>query len=186
MKGRWLLTGALHLAFVAAVSLPALSASAQGTPSQLEATAKRALDKLVAKVPAAKTLNKDAVAVLVFPRITRVGFVFGGQYGEGVLFREGKPAGYYSTLGGSWGLQAGAQQFGYAMFFMSEAALGALTNTSGFEVGVGPSVVVVDQGMARSFTTMTADTAIYAFVFSQRGLMAGAGLQGNRITRIAR
>ena len=65
-------------------------------------------------------------------------------------------------------------------------ALGALTNTSGFEVGVGPRVVVVDHGMATSFTTMTTDTAIYAFVFSQRGLMAGVGLQGNRIARISR
>ena len=186
MKRRSLLIGLVHLALMAVVSLSAMPVSAQGTPSQLEATAKRALDKLVTKVPGAKTLSKDAVAVLVFPRITRVGFVFGGQYGEGVLFRDGKPAGYYSTLGGSWGLQAGAQQFGYAMFFMTEAALGALTNTGGFEVGVGPSVVVVDQGMATSFTTMTADTAIYAFVFSQRGLMAGAGLQGNRIARISR
>jgi len=184
MKGRWLLTGALHLAFVAAVSLPALSASAQGTPSQLEAIAKRALDKLVAKVPAAKTLNEDAVAVLVFPRITRVGFVFGGQYGEGVLRKGGKVAGYYNSVAASYGLQAGVQSFGYALFFMTDGALAYLDKSEGFEIGVGPSIVVVDEGTAKTLTTTTGRKDVYAFIFSQKGLMAGLGLQGSKISRI--
>jgi hypothetical protein len=128
-------------------------------------------------VPAAKALGKDAVAVLVFPRITRAGFVIGGQYGEGALLKGGKAVGYYSTAGASWGLQAGAQQFGYALFFMNENALNTLTDTNGFEVGVGPTVVVVDEGMARSVTTITANQDVYAFIFGQRGLMAGRAQQ---------
>jgi lipid-binding SYLF domain-containing protein len=44
--------------------------------------------------------------------------------------------------------------------------------------------VVVDQGMAKSTTTTTMRDDVYAFVFSQKGLMAGVGLQGNKITRI--
>src|SRR5262245_2453235 len=84
--------------------------------SGLNADAKRALEKLTAAFPGAKALNDKAVAVLVFPRITKVGLVFGGQYGEGVLFKDGKPAGYFANMGASWGLQAGAQQYGYAMF----------------------------------------------------------------------
>lgn len=186
MQRPWLIRNAFRVALATVIGLQALPVSAQKTASELEVNAKRFLDTLVAKVPAAKALSKDAVAVLVFPRITRVGFVFGAQYGEGVLFRDGKRAGYYRNFGGSWGLQAGAQQFGYAMFFMTEAALGALTNTGGFEIGVGPTVVVVDQGMAASRTTMNAGSSIYAFIFSQRGLMAGLGLQGNRITQLSR
>ena len=184
-KRRTLLAGGLAVASAAAVWGVAGPAHAQDT-SLLNADARRALDKLVAGVPGAKALNEKAVAVLVFPRITKVGLVFGGQYGEGVLFRGGKPAGYFANMGASWGLQAGAQQFGYAMFFMSEGALGALTSTSGFEIGVGPSVVVVDQGMAKLLTTMNLDSDIYAFVFSQRGLMAGMGLRGNRIVAVSR
>ena len=180
----WLSRG---LAVVAAAAACAAAGplSAQDT-SRLDADARRALDKLVASVPAASALNDKAAAVLVFPRITKVGFVFGGQFGEGVLFRGGKPAGYFANMGASWGLQAGVQQYGYAMFFMSEQALGALTSTSGFEIGVGPSVVVVDQGMAKLMTTMNLDSDIYAFVFSQRGLMAGVGLRGNRIVAVSR
>ena len=174
------------LLLIAAVALAgeALPALAQGRGA-LEADAKRVYGRLVANVPAAKALSKAAVAVLVFPKITKAGFVVGGQYGEGVPLQGGKAAGYYSTAGASYGLQAGAQQFGYALFFMNDQALNALTQANGFEVGVGPSVVVVDQGMAKSATSITMKDDVYAFIFGQRGLMAGVGLQGNKITRLA-
>jgi lipid-binding SYLF domain-containing protein len=81
-------------------------------------------------------------------------------------------------------LQAGAQKFGYAMFFLDSASLEYLNKSSGWEVGVGPSVVVVDVGMAKTLTTSTEKDAIYVFIFSQKGLMAGLGLQGSKITQI--
>jgi lipid-binding SYLF domain-containing protein len=152
--------------------------------AELDRSSRNVLDKLLEREPAAKALYSKAVAVLVFPSITKAGFMVGGQYGEGVLWRQGKPAGYYNTAGASWGLQAGAQKYGYAMFFMRESALKALDTAEGFEVGVGPSVVVIDQGMAKSVTSTTLNKDVYAFIFSQQGLMAGVGLQGNKITKI--
>jgi lipid-binding SYLF domain-containing protein len=171
---------ALILAAFVAMPTPALAAS----KADLDRDSKNVLDKLVAREPAAATLNSKAVAVLVFPSIKKAGFVVGGQYGEGVLWRKGKPTGYYSTAGASYGLQAGAQQYGYAMFFMTQKALQALDAAQGFEVGAGPSVVVVDSGMSRTMTSTTLQKDIYAFVFSQKGLMAGVGLQGNKITKL--
>ena len=149
----------------------------------LERDAHSAYQKLITRVSGAKALSRDAVAVLVFPKITKAGLVVGGQYGDGVLFRGGQAAGYYNTAGASYGLQAGAQQYGYAMFFMNEKSLNALNQNDGFEVGVGPSVVVVDQGMGKSLTTTTAKDDIYAFIFSQKGLMAGIGIQGSKISK---
>jgi lipid-binding SYLF domain-containing protein len=122
--------------------------------------------------------------VLVFPKVTKAGLGVGGQYGDGVLFRQGKVAGFYNTSGASYGLQAGAQRFGYAMFLMNDKAVNALGANEGFEVGVGPSVVVMDEGKAKTLTTTTAKDDIYAFIFGQKGLMAGLGLQGNKITRL--
>ena len=66
---------------------------------------------------------------------------------------------------------------------MNDAALKSLDTAAGFEVGVGPTVVVMDEGKAKSTTTTMKDD-IYAFIFSQQGLMAGLGLQGNKITKI--
>ena len=171
---------ALAVALPMVASAPAFAAS----KADLESSSKAALDKLVAQVPGASALNSKAVAVLVFPTITKAGFMVGGQFGEGVLWRKGKPVGYYNTAGASYGLQAGAQQYGYAMFFMNQKALDSLNSTQGFEVGVGPSVVVMDSGMAKNVTSGTLTEDIYAFVFAQKGLMAGIGIQGNKISKI--
>lgn len=156
------------------------------TRAELDRSSKNALNQLIKTVPAAKTLSEKAIAILVFPSITKAGFLVGGQYGEGVLWRNGQASAYYNTAGASFGLQAGAQTYGYAMFFMKEHALNALMTADGFEVGVGPSVVVVDQGMGVSHTSTTMQDDIYAFVFGQKGLMAGIGIQGNKITKITK
>ena len=168
---------------VALVLAPAVALAADR--AALERDARAALQKLTATVPAAKFLSGSATAVLVFPKITKAGLGIGAQYGDGVLFRGGKVTGFYNTKGASYGLQAGAQQFGYAMFLMNEKAVGALGANDGFEVGVGPSVVVMDEGMGKTMTTTTVKDDIYAFIFSQKGLMGGLGLQGNKITRLA-
>ena len=177
---------ALITAFALALCIAGPTQVLAASGAELQAASKQALEKLVATVPAAKAMKPKAVAVLVFPNITKAGFGVGGQFGEGVLWRGGKAVGYYNTTGASYGFQAGAQKYGYAMFFMTEKALKSLNSTEGFEVGVGPSVVVVDSGMAKSVSSSSLTEDIYAFVFQQKGLMAGAGLQGNKITKISK
>jgi lipid-binding SYLF domain-containing protein len=180
------LAAAVFLGLPAAAQQASTAAPAAKAPATtLSRDSRNALNRLYAQSPSAKALSERATAILVFPSIKKAGFVIGGQYGEGTLFKCGRPAAYYSTGGVSYGLQAGAQTYGYAMFFMNEAALKQLDKADGFEIGVGPSVVVMDEGMARSMTTTTMKDDIYAFIFSQKGLMAGVGLQGNKITRIA-
>jgi len=152
--------------------------------TELASTSQEALQQLYASVPLAKELGPKAQAILVFPKVTKAGLGIGGQYGEGALLKAGTAAGYYKTTGASFGLQAGGQQYGYAMLFMNAKALEQLDNAKGFEVGVGPSVVLVDEGMAKTTTTTTLKEDIYAFVFGQKGLMAGLGIQGNKISKI--
>jgi len=143
-----------------------------------------ALKNLYQSTPAAKKMAGIAKGILVFPSIIKGGFIIGGQYGEGALRVGGKTSGFYRTVSASYGLQAGAQTFGYALFFLSDSDLKYLKNSGGWEIGVGPSVVVVDEGLARTFSTTTAKSGIYAFFFDQKGLMAGLGIQGSKITEI--
>jgi lipid-binding SYLF domain-containing protein len=138
---------------------------------------------LYAGSDAAKKLSTVAKGILVFPSVKKAGFIVGGQFGEGALREGGKTVGYYKTTAASFGLQAGGQKFGYAMFFMTDSALKYLKSSSGWEVGVGPSVVVVDEGVARSLTTTTAREDVYVFFFNQKGLMAGLGIQGSKISQ---
>src|SRR5262245_16868569 len=152
--------------------------------SELTTESQAALEALYAKTPAAKQLGSKAVAILVFPKITKAGLGIGGQYGEGALLKNGKATAYYKTTGASIGLQAGGQQYGYALFFMNAAAVDQLNKANGFEVGVGPTVVLVDEGAAKNITTTTMKDDIYAFVFGQKGLMAGVGIQGNKVSQV--
>ena len=151
--------------------------------AELDKKVDEAMAKLMASSEAAKNLSKVARGILVFPTVKKAGFMVGGQRGEGALRVGGKTAGYYKTTAASFGLQAGGQKFSYAMFFMTDGALEYLKSSKGWEVGVGPSIVVVDEGAARSLTTSTAKESIYVFFFGQKGLMAGLGIQGSKITK---
>jgi lipid-binding SYLF domain-containing protein len=173
-------TGLLVLISCLCLAGTALAASS----TEIDKAVNLALEKLYAGTPAAVALAKVSKGVLVFPDIVKAGLIVGGQYGEGALRVDGQTVGYYNTVAASYGLQAGAQTFGYAMFLMNDAALAYLNRSEGWEVGVGPSVVIMDEGLAKSLTTSTAKDDIYAFIFGQKGLMAGFSLQGSKITRI--
>jgi lipid-binding SYLF domain-containing protein len=164
----------------ASLALGANAAVARDDAAEISTNAHAALESLYEHVAGAKALGAKAHAVLVFPRVTKAGLGIGGQSGEGALIKGGKTVAYYRTTGASFGLQAGAQTYGYAMFFMNAKALQQLDKADGFEVGVGPSV----EGKAKTSTTTTMKEDIFAFIFGQKGLMAGLGIQGNKITKI--
>jgi lipid-binding SYLF domain-containing protein len=166
----------------AAAPRPAGAASAQ----EIDRDATAALESLYASNTSARLLRDHAKGILVFPNILKAGFMFGGQIGEGALREGGSTTGYYNSVAASYGLQAGVQKFGYALFFMNDEALAHLKSSAGFELGVGPSIVVVDAGMGKSMTSTTLTEDVYAFIFDQKGLMAGLGIQGSKITRISK
>jgi lipid-binding SYLF domain-containing protein len=155
-----------------------------GSAAEIDNAVSNATQRLYANHPVAKRLARQAKAVLIFPRIVKAGFIFGAQTGEGALREHGQTVGYYRTASASYGLQAGVEEFGYALFFMDRSSLNYLKQSRGWEIGVGPNVVIVDQGFARSISTTTLQQGVYAYFFSQRGMMAGMGLQGSKIIRI--
>ncbi|MDX9835769.1 MAG: twin-arginine translocation pathway signal protein [Desulfobulbus sp.] len=174
---------ALVLAF-AILTLGSPRSLQAATAEELDSEANNALQTLYRTTPAARDMARVAKGILVFPRIVKGGFIFGGQYGEGALRVGGKTTGYYRSIAASYGLQAGAQTFGYALFFLDDASLRYLKDSDGWEIGVGPSIVIMDEGKARSFSTTTAKSGVYAFFFSQHGLMAGLGITGSKISEI--
>jgi lipid-binding SYLF domain-containing protein len=167
-----------------AIAMVSLSIGPAFAEDAFEADANAALKQLYDAEPSAKMIGEKAHAIMVFPRIVKAGFIVGGQYGEGVLLINGKLVGHYNSVAASYGLQAGVQAFGYALFLMNDKALSYLDKSDGWEIGVGPSIVVVDKGIAKTLTTTTLKDDVYAFIFDQKGLMAGLGLQGSKITKL--
>src|SRR5215510_5803306 len=121
---------------VGCIGLAAPSALASSA-AELSSSSAAALKELVAANPSASALAKEARAILVFPSIVKGGFLFGGQFGDGALREGGKTTGFYRSIAASYGLQAGLQQFGYALFFMNDKALDYFRKSDGFELGVG-------------------------------------------------
>ncbi len=178
------------LFLVAGLYLGASPAPAQQRAA-LDRDVHAAIQLLLNTSPAAKRLASSAKGALVFPNIVKAGFLVGVQYGNGALVRRKTGGGYYiasyyNITSASYGLQAGVQSFGYVMALMTDAAVENVETSDGWELGVGPSIVIVDEGLARTLTTETAKSDVYAFTFGQKGLMAGLGLQGSKITRLNR
>jgi lipid-binding SYLF domain-containing protein len=103
-----------------------------------------------------------------------------------VLLEGSQVVDYYNSVTGSWGLQVGAQSYGYAVFLMTDKAVDYLKTSKGWELGVGPTVVAVDEGVAKNLSTSSLKDDAYAFIFSQLGLMAGVSIEGTKISIINR
>jgi lipid-binding SYLF domain-containing protein len=167
-----------------AVNGPSAGVALAASASAIDRSATQSLSTLYKNTPGAKALADKAVAVLVFPSIVKGGFIIAGQFGDGALRKNGKTVAYYRSLAASYGFQAGIQAFGYVLFFMDDASLQYLNNTDGWELGTGPSLVVLDAGFGKVLSTTTLQSGVYAFIFDQRGLMGGIGIQGSKITKI--
>jgi lipid-binding SYLF domain-containing protein len=170
------------------LSIAALAGARIGQAAPAEATldedASAALNALFQRSPDAKPLAEIAKGVLVFPNIDRLAVLVGVQSGKGAMLANGKVVGHYRIDGVIAGLEAGGQSYAYAVFFMSDKALESLHSAHGFNVGAGPSIVFVDAGLAKEFTTTTAQADVFGYVFNQKGLIGGIALQGLKITKV--
>lgn len=162
------------------LSLGAISSTAE----DLNKDADRALSLLIESNPLANDLSQKAKATLIFPNIVKAGLIFGGAYGEGVMKNNNEIDGYYNSVSGSFGWQAGVQSYGYAVFLMSDNAVQYLKDSRGWEIGVGPTVVVLNEGIAKNLSSSTLKDDTYAFIFDQHGLMASVSIEGTKISHI--
>lgn len=177
---------------IGSVALLVIASALVLFPSQASAASAEKIDRqvraglrtLYANNPGARVLARKAKAILVFPQIVKGGFLVAGAYGEGALVSNGSIVSYYCTSSGSYGFQAGIEQYGYVMFFMTDDSLHYLNKSHGWSVGTGPSLVIGNSGFAKTLTSDNLAADIYALIFNQQGLMAGIGLKGSKISRI--
>ena len=174
------------VATAAIVAMSGMNQASAATAEDLDKDSRQALQTLYKSEPLAERMSRAAKAALVFPNVIKAGLVFRGSYGEGEMIKGSKVVDYYNSVTGSWGLQAGAQSYAYAVFLMTDEAVRYIEKTKGWELGVGPSVVAVDEGLAKNLSTSSLKDDAYAFIFSQQGLMAGVSIEGTKITRIDR
>jgi len=177
--------GKVMIAAATVLSLATFSSGAMAAGEEaLQQTSSIALQNLYKTNPTAEVIGKSAKAILIFPSIVKAGFIFGGAYGEGVLNKGSTFSGYFNSVTASWGWQAGAESYGYVVFLMNDKAIKYLEKSQGWEIGVGPSVVVVNEGVAKNLSSTTLKDDAYAFIFDQKGLMVSLSIEGTKISRI--
>ena len=95
----------------------------------------------------------QAYGYALFPTIGKGGFVVGGAYGEGRVYRGGAYVGDSSVVQLSIGFQLGGQAYSQIVFFRDKVAFDRFTSGS-FEFGAEASAVALTLGaQAKAGTT---------------------------------
>jgi len=162
------------------------SPSLAATAEDLDQDVVPALKSLYKSSPMAQYFAKKAKGILVFPKIVKAGLVFGGSYGEGVLTKDSKKVGYFNSFSASFDWRAVTKSYGYVVFLMSDKAVEHLDNSNVWEFGVGPRVVVANDGIVKNLSTPTLEDDAYAFIFNRKGLIPSLSIEGTKISRILR
>ena len=174
------------LGALAGVLVLAACGNGVGSPgaAKIDARVNATLDHMYANYPGTRSLANKSTGMLVMPVVTEGGFLVGGGYGRGALRIDNITVDYYSATKGSFGLQAGAQQFAHVLFFMTDGALETFRRSSGWAAGADIEYVFNDRGENLRAETTTSTAPVVAVIFGQAGLMAGVSLEGMKYTRI--
>jgi lipid-binding SYLF domain-containing protein len=159
-------------------------ASYAATASEIDASVNASLDRFVKEVKGAQEFLNAAKGVLIIPKVIQGGLIVGAEYGEGALRIGGKTVGYYNIASGSFGYQIGGQEKDIILVFMSQAVLKKFRTSENWQAGVDAKVTLIKVGVDDSLSTMKFKQPVVGFVFGQKGLMAGATLEGSKFTKM--
>ncbi|RZF24879.1 hypothetical protein EVC45_36330 [Paraburkholderia sp. UYCP14C] len=177
-------TGLTFSGYTATMSAAVAAESNASKRHEIDAKVNETLSRLFETVGGSKELVSKANGVLVFPSVIKAGFIAGGEYGQGALRVDGKSVGYYSTIAGSFGLQAGAQSKAMIFLFMTHEALNSFRNSKGWSVGGEGSVALLKVGVNGQIDTTTATAPVVAIVLTNAGLMGDVSLAGTKVSRL--
>lgn len=169
------------------ILFPLLAVNAEAaTAKEIDVSVEVALDRFKTDVPGAAEFLKNAKGILVIPNVIRIGFMFGGEYGEGAMLIDGETVDYYNTAAGSFGFQIGAQSKNLIIIFMDENALTKFRDSLGWEAGVDGSIAVIDLGAGGSVDSTNVRHPIVGFVYGLKGLMVNISLEGSKFTKLTK
>jgi len=154
------------------------------TANEIDASVNASLDRFVKEVKGAQEFLDAAKGVLIMPGVIQGGLVIGAEYGEGALRIGGKTVAYYNVISGSFGYQIGAQKKDIILVFMDDAVLEKFRNSENWRAGVDAKVTVVNVGADESLSTLKFQQPVVGFVFDQKGLMAGATIEGSKFSKL--
>ena len=173
--------------FALALMFPAIAAhAAEGRDTAITRaqTATRVLAEIMQAPDKAipRDLLRDAYAIAVIPNVIKVGLVFGGRHGDGLVAVK-SPDGTWSNpvfvglTGGSVGFQAGVSSTDVILVFRTRRGVDSIVNGK-FTIGADAHAAAGPVGRNLNAST---DAGFQAEIYSysrSRGLFAGVSLDG--------
>jgi lipid-binding SYLF domain-containing protein len=176
--------------FVLGSGALALSACSRGTASnerdKIDRRVSATVQKMYQELPFTRELSNQAAGMLIMPKVTKGGFIYGGTFGEGSLLIGQAPVDYYNVVGASIGFQIGAQQLSTALFFMNTDRLRQFREKDGWTLGADLEYVLLEDGDTAAVDTQTSKKEVFAVAFGQKGLLAGVSIEGSKYNRVIR
>jgi lipid-binding SYLF domain-containing protein len=170
-----------------ALLLPTMAVHAEDPPLVRAQNAVRVLAEVMKAPDKAipQDLLRDAKAIAVIPDMLKVGFVFGGRRGEGLISVK-SPNGTWSNpsfitmTGGSVGFQVGVSSTDVVLIFRTQRGVDSIVRGK-FTLGADASAAAGPVGRTASAAT---DEQLKAEIYSYsrtRGLFAGVALDGSAL-----
>lgn len=167
--------------------LPAMAAHAEDPPLVRAQNSVRVLREIMEapdkSIP--RDLLKEAKAIAVIPDLLKVGFIFGGRRGEGLISVKAADGtwsnpSFITMTGGSVGFQAGASSTDVILVFRTQRGVDSIVNGK-FTLGADAAAAAGPVGRTATAST---DSQFKAEIYSysrSRGLFAGVALDGSAL-----
>jgi lipid-binding SYLF domain-containing protein len=171
------------LAVVLAAATLGMTGCSTAPPSEekkdaLHDAAQLTLKEFYAEDPSLRSFLDKSYGYVDFPSVGKGGFIFGGAYGRGEVYRGGELIGYADISQGSVGLQAGGQTFAEVIAFENKEAFDRFTNNR-LEPTAQASAVILKSGAAASAKYAN---GVAIFVKPKSGAMVEASVGGQQFT----
>lgn len=152
---------------------PKSQAEKRGLVAEADAT----VQTMTARDASLRDMIDRSAGYAVYPNVGAAGAIVGGAYGRGVVFENGRPAGFTELNQGSVGAIIGGQTYAQMIVFENDAALNRL-KAGNFDIGAEASAVALKAGVA---ATTRFEGGIAIFQMPKGGLMATAAVTGQKI-----
>jgi lipid-binding SYLF domain-containing protein len=144
----------------------------------LEKDCNQALSDMIQKVGKLQTFKDKAYGYAIYPRITKAGFVIGGAGGKGLVYKGGEIVASSKLGQGSFGLQAGGQQYAEVIFFENQDAFDRFKSGK-MKFNAQVSATAITEGASADFSYQG---GVAVFTMVEGGLMVEASLGGQHFS----
>ena len=129
-----------------------------------------------------RDVHQRSVAQIVFPKAVKGSFIFGGNYGEGYLVKNGQIIDQIRMIGGNIGPNIGGQSYSQITYIMDPETLFEIKNGQKFSLQGTASYAKAGQSVTDIFGQISDGQSLITVIFNQSGYLAGISFEGTYIS----